>query len=375
MKIGFAGRWDPLDKNSWSGIYNYSYQQLQKKHDVSIFLFRWTWLVRERLMLRRQFHKRLQGKNTSVEFLKSYAAFFSRQLENELKKSKVDLLYAPVAPQLIAYLKSPVPVIFMTDATFKQIQGYYGSWQNIAPANIREGIDVDSHAFHKAAHSMVASDWCRNSAINEYGIDESKVSVVLLGANLDCPPAAAPEKETNGICRLLFLGVEWERKGGPIALETFRQLRRMGVNAHLHIIGCQPLADVSDKGITVIPFLDKNKPEEQRQLVSILQQTHFLLLPTRAECAGVVFCEAAAYGIPSIATATGGVQNYVRDGINGYAMPYQDTGTAYAEKIYSLFNDSNGYQTLSRSSRKLFEDELNWDRWGEKFMDIARRVV
>ncbi|RYZ54054.1 MAG: hypothetical protein EOO14_14715, partial [Chitinophagaceae bacterium] len=166
MKIGFAGRWDPRDKSAWSGTYYYTYQQLQKKHDVSIFLFRWTWLVREQLMLRRQFHKRLQGKHTSVEFLKSYAAYFSRQLENELKKNKVDLLYAPAAPQLIAFLKTQAPIIFMTDATFKQIQGYYGSWQNIAPSNIREGIEVDSRAFHNAAHSLVASDWCRQSAIS-----------------------------------------------------------------------------------------------------------------------------------------------------------------------------------------------------------------
>lgn len=375
MKIGFAGRWDPRDKNAWSGTYYYTYHQLQKKHDVSIFLFRWTWLVREKMMLRRQYHKRLQNKKTSVEFLKSYAAYFSRQLENELKKTKVDLLYAPAAPQLIAYLKTPVPVIFMTDATFQQIQGYYDAWQNIAPSNISEGIEVDSRAFHNAAHAMVASDWCRQSAIRDYGVDPNKISVVPLGANLDHPPATAPEKENTGICRLLFLGVEWERKGGPIALEAFRQLRRLGVNAHLHIVGCRPLADVSDDGITVIPFLDKNKPEEQRQMVSILEQTHFLLLPTRAECAGVVFCEAAAYGIPSITTATGGVPTYVRDGINGYAMPYEANGAAYAEKIYSLFSDFDAYQALSDSSRKLYEDELNWDRWGERFLDIAQKVV
>ncbi|NTS43208.1 glycosyltransferase family 4 protein [Flavisolibacter sp. BT320] len=375
MKIGFAGRWDPQDKSSWSGTYYYTYQQLKKKHDVSIFLFRWTWLVREQLMLRRQFHKRLQGKHTSVEFLKSYATFFSRQLENELKKNKVDLLYAPAAPQLIAYLKTQAPIIFMTDATFKQIKGYYDSWQNIAPSNIREGIEVDSHAFHNAAHSLVASDWCRQSAISDYGIDPNKISVAPLGANLDLPPAKAIEKQNTGICQLLFLGVEWERKGGPIALETFRELRRMGLNAHLHIIGCRPPIELSDKNITVIPYLDKNKPAEQAQLVSVLQQTHFLLLPTRAECAGVVFCEAAAYGIPSISTATGGVPTYVRDGINGYAMPYHSTGAAYAETLASLFSDFSKYQALSHSSRKLYEEELNWDRWGERFMDAAKKVV
>src|SRR5689334_2513504 len=170
MKIGFAGRWDPRDKNSWSGTYYYTYQQLQKQNEVSVFLFKWTWLVRERLMLRRQFHKRMEGKNTAVEFLKGYAKFFSRQLEAELRKTKVDLLFVPAAPQLIAYLNAPVPVVFLTDATFRQIQGYYHAWQNFAPSNIKEGIEVDSKAFARATHCMLASDWCRQSAINDYGI-------------------------------------------------------------------------------------------------------------------------------------------------------------------------------------------------------------
>jgi len=263
----------------------------------------------------------------------------------------------------------------MTDATFQQIQGYYDSWQNIALTNIQEGIELDSNAFLNAAHSIVASDWCRRSVISDYGINANKVSVAPLGANLDNLPASAPHKKDDGLCRLLFLGVDWERKGGPIALETFRQLRRMGLNTHLHIVGCQPPANVRDEGITVIPFLDKNKPGEQAQLVSILEQTHFLLLPTRAEAAGVVFCEAAAYGIPSITTDTGGVTTYVREGINGYALPYHEKGIAYAEKIYAVFENIDTYKALSESSRKLYEDELNWDQWGKKFHSIAKAML
>lgn len=45
---------------------------------------------------------------------------------------------------------------------------------------------------------------------------------------------------------------------------------------------------------------------------------NFLLLPTIAECAGIVFAEASGYGIPSITYDTGGVGTYVIDGINGF---------------------------------------------------------
>lgn len=375
MKIGFAGRWDPLDKNSWSGTYYYSYRQLQKEYEVDVLLFRWNWLLREQLLLRRQFHKRLEGKKTAVEFLKTYAKYFSKELDRELCKRKVELLFVPAAPQLIAYLQTPVPVIFLTDATFQQIQGYYQAWQNFAPSNIREGIEVDKRAFQRASYNLLASEWCKSSAIKDYGIPEKKISVVPFGANLDQPPLFAEEKKKENTCRLLFLGVEWERKGGPLALEAFRQLRRMGLSASLHIIGCTPPVDVCDEGITVIPYLNKNIPAEQERLNAILRQTHFLLLPTRAECAGVVFCEASAYGIPSLTTDTGGVTTYVRNGVNGYALPMEANGNAYAQKMYTLFNDFDNYRSLSYTSRQLFEEELNWERWREKFKAITQTLV
>ncbi|MBK6633147.1 MAG: hypothetical protein IPG38_01460 [Chitinophagaceae bacterium] len=98
------------------------------------------------------------------------------------------------------------------------------------------------------------------------------------------------KKEKNKICRLLFLGVEWERKGGQIALDTFYALQNNGMQVQLKIIGCQPPLHIKDKNVTVIPFLNKNIKEEAQQLYNILLQTDFLLLPTRAmqEC----FCRA-----------------------------------------------------------------------------------
>jgi hypothetical protein len=39
MKIGFAGRWSPLDKKSWSGTYYFSYNEIKKYGEVEIFHF------------------------------------------------------------------------------------------------------------------------------------------------------------------------------------------------------------------------------------------------------------------------------------------------------------------------------------------------
>ncbi len=375
MKIGFAGRWSPLDKTAWSGTYFYACQAIKKNAGIQIFHYTWPWYIREQLILHKQIQK-LQNRKIAVEFLRGYAKWFSKELEKELRQVKPDVLFVPGAPQLIAYCKTSVPIIYMADATFQQLQGYYDSFSDLARYNIRQGIQLDQSAFNNAAHCMLASDWASQSAIHDYHVAENKITVQPLGANLDLVPAASElKKEKNKICQLLFLGVEWDRKGGQIALDTFYALQKRGMQVQLTIIGCTPPVPVYENNITVIPFINKNIKKEAALLYNIFLQTDFLLLPTRAECAGLVFCEASAFGIPSITTDTGGVGTYVENGINGFTLPLYSGAEAYADKILELYSNDDVYNQLSINSKKKYDAILNWDTWGESFRLIAEKVL
>jgi glycosyltransferase involved in cell wall biosynthesis len=256
------------------------------------------------------------------------------------------------------------------------LQGYYPLFRDIASYNINQGIAADKRVFENAAHCMVASEWTKQSAIKDYHIPAEKITVAPLGANLDAIPALHEiKKEKNKICRLLFIGVEWERKGGQIALDTFYMLQKNGTPVQLTIIGCVPPVEINDRNITIIPFINKHKEEEAVQLYHIIRNSDFLLLPTRAECAGVVFCEASAYGVPSITTNTGGVSTYVEDGVNGFALPLAATAADYAGKIQELFANDEAFHQLCLSSRKKYEEELNWDNWGKTFYNIAEKIT
>jgi glycosyltransferase involved in cell wall biosynthesis len=93
-------------------------------------------------------------------------------------------------------------------------------------------------------------------------------------------------------------------KGGGIAYEAFLALKKMKIKAHFTIIGCSPL--INDPDVTIIPNINKNFTQERQIYDKILRETAFLLLPTREKCFGIIFAESCAYGIPSIATNTGG---------------------------------------------------------------------
>jgi glycosyltransferase involved in cell wall biosynthesis len=374
MKIAFAGRWNPEDKKAWSGTYYSTYRQIKKHYEVQPFYYKWPFYVREYLLLHKQFQN-LQGKKAAVEFLKGYAKYFSKQLEKDLLKHKVDVIFSPGATQLLAYCNTSVPIVYLTDATFQQLQQYYSSFADIAAYNIKQGIELDKKTFTKAAHCMLASDWAKQSAVNDYGIAASKITVAPLGPNIDVLPAENEiAKIKTNTCHLLFVGVEWERKGGQIAVDTYNELKKNNFAATLTIIGCMPPYPIKDNGITVIPFLNRSITDEANRLAAIFKQSHFLLLPTRAECAGVVFCEAAAYGMPSITTDTGGVPTYVKNNVTGVTLTLSATGSDYAEKIMHIYRDENIYQQLCAYSRSYYNETLNWDAWGESFKNIVNSL-
>lgn len=50
--------------------------------------------------------------------------------------------------------------------------------------------------------------------------------------------------------------------------------------------------------------------EEYREYVKIFHDSHILLLQTKAECSGIVFSEAASFGLPSYTHLTGGTGDY-----------------------------------------------------------------
>lgn len=84
-------------------------------------------------------------------------------------------------------------------------------------------------------------------------------------------------------------------------------------------------------------------------------ESDFLLLPTRAESYGIVFCEASAFGIPSITTDVGGVSGVVHNGKNGYTLPYSANGHDYAHMIAEVWSDEKRYSELSLTSRNEFD--------------------
>jgi glycosyltransferase involved in cell wall biosynthesis len=63
---------------------------------------------------------------------------------------------------------------------------------------------------------------------------------------------------------LLFVGRDWSRKGGDIAFKTLISLCERGVDAELVIVGSTPPPEIKHEKLRVIPYLDKNVPQQRK---------------------------------------------------------------------------------------------------------------
>jgi glycosyltransferase involved in cell wall biosynthesis len=257
------------------------------------------------------------------------------------------------------------------------LHNYYPVYSNPLDGSIHEANIIMDLAIKKASLLVYSTAWAARSAIEDYHADIQKVHVVPFGANLESPPSRelVEARKRSDCCRLLFVGVEWQRKGGDIAVETLLKLEEMGIQAELIICGSTPPSRFSHRRMKVIPFLDKNDERQRKQLEKLYAMSDFLLVPTRCEAYGLVFCEAGAFGLPCIATDTGGVSEVIRDGENGFVLPYDAGGAEYAQVIAGIYRDDQRYAELVKSSRAAFENQLNWDTWGVAVKNLIAELI
>jgi glycosyltransferase involved in cell wall biosynthesis len=223
---------------------------------------------------------------------------------------------------------------------------------------------------------VFSSTWAAQSAIEDYGINVEKIHVIPFGANIDHAPdqQTVTAKLRSPHCKLLFVGVDWRRKGGDIALETMLSLEQQNIEAELIICGCRPPRTMTHKRLQVIPYLNSNDPQQRKALAELYTQADFLLLPTRCDCTPCVFCQANAFGLPVVTTDTGGITSVIKDGTNGFVLPYNARGAAYAEVIARTYQNAQLYAQLRRTSRAMFDTHLNWDVWGRSMQSLFNQL-
>ena len=132
--------------------------------------------------------------------------------------------------------------------------------------------------------------------------------------------------------RLLFVGSDFMRKGGPAVLRAHEALRRAGVPVETTVVSSlrwttddyigppdrrvvqEQIERLYQPGVRHLPGLNNTAALE------LMERAAFLLLPTLHDTFGYVSLEAMAAGTPVIATATCALPEVVEDGVSGHLL-------------------------------------------------------
>lgn len=371
IKFVYLSSEDPRNKKVWSGTHYSIYNALKSFGEVIII---GPYEPKIRIFISKilnQFYLKFLNKRISYRHSKFISLGYANYFNKKLNKLEFDYIIAPAASSEIAYINTNKPIIYITDGTFASCLGYHKSLSNLTEKSIIEGNQIEGLAINKSKIVIVSSKWAANSVISDYHKLPENVKIIPYGANFDIIPNSDELIfQIPKTWKLFFVGVYWENKGGEIAYNTFKELIEKGYDVELTILGCTPPEKYNHPKIKIIPFIDKNSSEGQAQMKEIYKQQHFLILPTRFDCTPIVINEASAFGIPSLVANSGGVEGHLKNNENGFLLPYNDKGSGYALKIMELIDNPDSYLKLRSKTRKLFENQLNWQHWGKEFKKI-----
>lgn len=286
--------------------------------------------------------------------------YFAKKLKRKLKKiiDPQEYLFTIQTQSMFDASVPGIPHFVYTDHTHLANLSYEKKSHVVIAT--KDWLFKEKKIYENAIVNFTTSEFASNSIENDYGIDKTKIQTIYSGINIDWPDFIPP-KEYNDL-KILFVGINWERKGGDILLKAFEKLNFFFPNVELRIAGCSP--KINKKGVKILGQLSKDQLEKE------YQNCHIFCLPGYREPSAVALIEAAAFELPIIASNVGGTADRVIDNYNGFLIEPGDVNELY-EKMLILIKNPEIAIRFGKNGRELVKQKFLWSVVGEK---LARRI-
>jgi len=217
-------------------------------------------------------------------------------------------------------LLARIPTVLSLDVTplqYDELGAYYEHTPDDGGPVARLKHAINCRTFALARGIVVWSSWNADSLIKDYGVPADKIRVIPPGVDLrlwTTPDAQA--RAATRLPRVLFVGGDFERKGGRLLLDWFRTQGRGRCELDL----VTRAAIEAEPGVHVHRQITGNSPEARR----LFSNADVFVLPSLGECFGIASVEAMAAGLPVVATRVGGTTDIVEHGQTGFVVEPND---------------------------------------------------
>ena len=265
-----------------------------------------------------------------------------------------------------------VPTIISLDATpinYDSVGNQYGHRPSASAFLEHQKFRLNHAALHSAARLVTWSEWTRRSLVDDYGIAADKVRILAPGAAPDYfalgrTKSVDIDSDVEGRrLKILFVGGDFQRKGGPVLLEAMRNAN-LATRCELHL--------VTQAEVPAQPnvFVHHGLQANSAQLLRLYGEADVFVLPTLADCLAVVLMEATAAGLPVITTDVGALAEAVRPGESGILV---DPGDAHAlaAALTTLVDDASLRRRMGRAGHALARDKFDAQHNNRALLDLV----
>lgn len=213
-------------------------------------------------------------------------------------------------------------------------------------------ISLEKTIYDNATRTFTMSSHISRSLTEQYSCDPARVVCAYAGSNAD---ASRPQPDGDKYQRkhILFVGVEWERKGGPQLLRAFRRVLEVHADARLTIVGCSPQVDLPNcRVVGRVPL---------NEVAQYYEEASIFCLPTRREPFGIVFIEALCNRLPVVASNIGAAPDFVVPGKNGYLIEPGDDAQL-AEALIDLAGSPEKCRAYGEAGNMIVRTRYSWEQ-------------
>lgn len=246
--------------------------------------------------------------------------------------------------------------VIYTDNTYALTRRFYP--ESLGPsAGENDRLEAyEREVFRSARAVCCMSDFVARSAIDDYGCEEDRVRVVGAGT------AAVPLDDSQRLSRptALFVGFEFDRKGGSTLLAAWDVVRERLPGAQLWIVG--PPSRPADDSIHWY-----GRVNDREALGALFRQASLFVLPARYEPFGIAFIEAMMHGLPAIGTRVCALPELISDGKTGLLVDV-DAPDQLGAALFELLSNLPRCREMGAEAHKTVVESLTWDRVADRIM-------
>jgi glycosyltransferase involved in cell wall biosynthesis len=226
-------------------------------------------------------------------------------------------------------------------------------------------VACERRIYDHATVNFTMSEHVSRSLVEQYGADPGRVRCVRAGSNVSQSDLVEIEPDYASK-RILFVGRDWERKGGPDLISAFELVRKRDREIELVIAGCAPELEID--GVTVLGDVSPARLSEQYARAAVF------CMPSLIEPFGVVFVEALTSGLPVVANAIGALPDIVQDAETGYLVKPHDI-QALARSLDLLLSDPDRCRRFGEKGRAYVMERYTWNQAVAEMAQEIRTVT